>query len=293
MNIQLVDKLSLDNIEDLISRDKHLRIVINNKIYDTSHEDDLAKIIINDNKYKNMLLIRYEYLLSKIYHGMGKGDIVLYDNVNNLLYAIELKSLKDKYTNMSDKLKIEKCISQSIKYAQYTNIWALKESIAVAIIEHLDGTLQIVENRDIAKEWPKEIPKEIFKEIPKEMSKEILDYKNNICYLDDEDILYLPNSKINHMYNQLKKEIEEINNDKWFSHPGDQTLTKYKINGDTLESERIIDYSPSPCTRRSFRKRVKRVCQESTKCTKYICTMKDVHGNILMQEFHEINDIII
>ena len=68
-------------------------------------------------------------------------------------------------------------------------------------------------------------------------------------------------------------------------------MTKYKINGDTLESERIVDYQPSSGSRRAFRKRVKRVCQESTKCNKYLIILRDTNGDILMQEYHEINEI--
>ena len=92
----LVDKLSLDNLAELEDRDKNFRIVINHKIYDTSHEDDMARFVINRTKFKEMLLIRFEYYLSKTYHGLGRGDMVFYDKPNDKLYVLELKSLKDK-----------------------------------------------------------------------------------------------------------------------------------------------------------------------------------------------------
>jgi hypothetical protein len=246
MNIELIDKLDLSNKEDLIKRDRNLRIVINHKIYDTSHEDDIAKYIIQCTKFKDMLLIRYEYYLSKTYHGLGKGDMVFYSD--NKLYIIELKSLKDKYSSCTDNSKINKCIKQSIKYSEYSKIWGGMSSIPVTAIEMLNGNIELIERN---------------------FTEEHLE--------SDEEILY--------------KEIVE--DDKWFNHPGDQTLTRYKINGDTLESERIVDYHPSSGSRRSFRKRVKRICEECTKCTKYFITMKNIQNDIIYQEFHEINELII
>ncbi len=139
----LVDKLSLDNLSELENRNYNLKKVINHKIYDTSHEDDIARYIINNTEFKDMLLIRFEYYLSKTYHGLGKGDMVFYDNQNDKLYVIELKSLKDKYSNITDVAKIEKCISQSIKYSKYTMIWANKKSTPVSVIEYLNGDIQI------------------------------------------------------------------------------------------------------------------------------------------------------
>jgi hypothetical protein len=274
LNLNLVDKVSIDNLIELERRDKHLRIVIDNKIYDTSHEDDIARYVINHTKYGNMLLIRYEYYLSKAYHGLGKGDMVFYDNTNNVLYVLELKSLKDKYSSITDSAKIEKCIAQSIKYSEYTLTWASKESIPVSVIELTDGKIQITERITLPAEKPK----------PNEQS-------NDLLNLSPQKIDQNPKiSKYPWTNTIQKKEQEEINNDKWFSHPGDQTLTKYRINGDTLESERIVDYQPSSGSRRAFRKRVKRVCQESTKCTKYLIVLKDTQGAILMQELHEINE---
>lgn len=265
MDINLIDKLSLNDLSELKNRDKHFRTVIDNKIYDTSHEDDIARYIINNTKFKDMLLIRFEYYLSKTYHGLGRGDMVFYDKVKDILYVLELKSLKDKYSNITDTSKIEKCIAQSIKYSEYTITWASKESIPVSVIELADGKIQITERITLPAEK-----------------------------LGEELILIDQKNKSYPWTNTLqKRELEEINNDKWFNHPGDQTLTKYKINGDTLESERIVDYQPSSGSRRSFRKRVKRVCQECTKCTKYLLVLKDTQGAILMQEYHEINEIDI
>jgi hypothetical protein len=249
MDISLIDKLSLNDLSDLESRDKNFRIVINHKIYDTSHEDDIARYIINDGKFSSMLLIRFEYYLSKSYHGLGKGDMVFYDKINDILYTLELKSLKDKYSSITDTAKIKKCIDQSIKYSEYTINWGSKESIPVSVIELNDGKIQITER------------------ITSTLNLQTSPWTDTV----------------------QKRELEDINNDKWFNHPGDQTLTKYRINGDTLESERIVDYQPSSGSRRSFRKRVNRVCQETTKCTKYLCILKDIHGAILMQEYHEVD----
>jgi hypothetical protein len=270
LNLNLIDKLSLDNLTDLENRDRCFRIVIEHKIYDTSHEDDMARYVINHTKYGNMLLIRFEYYLSKAYHGLGKGDMVFYDKTNDILYVLELKSLRDKYSSMTDTAKIEKCVAQSIKYSEYTLTWAFKESIPVSVIELSDGKIQItkritlpaVDNDDQTEEHGRE---------ETEGSKQ-----------------KIKNPWVNTVQ---KRELEKINNDQWFTHPGDQTLTKYKIVGDTLESERIVDYQPSSGSRRAFRKRVERVCQETTTCTKYLAILKDTQGAILMQELHEINEV--
>ena len=269
MDLNLIDKLSLDNLAHLKNRDECFRTVICNKIYDTSHEDDIARYVILHTKYSNMLLIRFEYYLSKAYHGLGKGDMVFYDNLNDILYVLELKSLKDKYSSITDSAKIEKCIAQSIKYSEYTLTWASKESIPVSVIELTDGKIQITERITLPATLPATLPTTLSEEKTNQVPK--YPWTNTI----------------------EKQEQIEINNDKWFIHPGDQTLTKYRINGDTLESERIINYQPSSGSRRSFRKRVKRVCQESTTCTKYLATLKDTQDNIIMQELHEINEVEI
>ncbi len=273
MDLNLIDKLSLDNLAHLKNRDECFRTVICNKIYDTSHEDDIARYVILHTKYSNMLLIRFEYYLSKAYHGLGKGDMVFYDNLNDILYVLELKSLKDKYSSITDSAKIEKCIAQSIKYSEYTLTWASKESIPVSVIELTDGKIQITERITLPATLPATLPTTLPTTLSEEKTNQVPKYP---------------------WTNTIEKQEQiEINNDKWFIHPGDQTLTKYRINGDTLESERIINYQPSSGSRRSFRKRVKRVCQESTTCTKYLATLKDTQDNIIMQELHEINEVEI
>jgi hypothetical protein len=195
--------------------------------------------------------------------------MVFYDKQNDILYVLELESLKDKYSSITDSAKIEKCIAQSIKYSEYTIVWASKESIPVSVIELIDGRIQITERITLLVENEllpnKTIKSEILKKI---QLKNKYPWTNTI----------------------QKRELEEINKDIWFSNLGDQTLTKYKINGDTLESERIVDYQPSSISRKAFKKRVKRVCQESTNCIKYLAILKDIQGIILMQELHSIND---
>jgi hypothetical protein len=227
-----------------------------------------------------MLLIRFEYYLSKTYHGLGRGDMVFYDKLTGTLYVLELKSLKDKYSNITDSAKIEKCIAQSIKYAEYTLTWASKESIPVSVIELADGKIQITERITLPPEKPVE---------------KLVEHLEELILLEppkEQIPKQIPKAKPYPWTNTLqKREQEEINSDQWFSHPGDQTLTRYKVSGDTLESERIVDYQPSSGSRRAFRKRVKRVCQECTNCTKYLIVLKDTQGAILMQEYHEINEI--
>ncbi len=267
MDLNLIDKLPLCDISELENRNMNFRVVIDHKIYDTSHEEDMARYVINNTKFKDMLLIRFEYYLSKTYHGLGKGDMVFYDKQSDILYALELKSLKDKYSSITDTSKVEKCIAQSIKYSEYTLIWASKESIPVSVIELTDGKIQITERITLPPEKP-------IQKISEQLEELVLITKTTPW-----------NNTIE------KREQEEIDNDQWFNHPGDQTFTRYKINGDTLESERIVDYQPSSGSRRSFRKRVKRVCQESSKCTKYLLILKDTQGTVLMTELHEINEI--
>ncbi len=265
MDLNLIDKLSIDDKIELENRNRYFRIVLDHKIYDTSHEDDIARYVVNNTKFKDMILIRFEFYLSKTYHGLGRGDMVFYDKLTDILYVLELKSLKDKYSNITDASKIEKCIAQSIKYSEYTMVWASKDSVPVSVIELEDGKIQITERITLPPE------------------KQISEQLNELA---------LTKSKISPWTNTIqKRELEEINSDQWFSHPGDQTLTKYKINGDTLESERIVDYQPSSGSRRTFKKRVKRVCQESSNCTKYLLILKNIQGVILMQEYHELNEI--
>jgi len=142
-NYDKYDKIDLENVKILKERDSCFRLVINNKIFDTSHEDDLFKLIINHEDWMNLLVIRYEYYLSKIYHGLGKGDIVFYDQIKNLIYCVELKSLKDKYSNTSSSSKITKCIEQSIKYSELASEWCGIPGIPVTVIELEDGSIKI------------------------------------------------------------------------------------------------------------------------------------------------------
>lgn len=253
-DLNLFDKLSLDDTVSLENRNRYFRTLINYKFYDISHEDEVKKYVINNTKFKDVLLIRLDYHLSKIYHTRETGGMVFYDKENDILYVLELISLKDKYSNTTDISKIENCITRSIKYSEYTVAWASKESIPVSVIELTDGKIQITER------------------------------------------ITLPPGKIQTKTNPWTKtiqkhDLEEINNDKWFNLPEDQTLTKYKINGYTLESERIVDYQPSSEAIKAFKKRVKRVCQESSVCDKYLLIMKDIRGTILMTELHEINEV--
>jgi hypothetical protein len=68
----------------------------------------------------------------------------------------------------------------------------------------------------------------------------------------------------------------------------DLTKIVFNINGDTLESERIIDYEPNSGTRNAFRTRVEKVARETTVCTKYYLLMKNVAGEIIMSEMHDL-----
>lgn len=292
MDINLIDKLSLENLEELEDRDKNFRIVINHKIYDTSHEDDLARFVINGTKFKDMLLIRFEYYLSKTYHGLGRGDMVFYDKLNDKLYVIELKSLKDKYSSTTDGEKIEKCIAQSTKYSEYTLTWGLKESTPVSVIELEDGKIQIIERTTLPAQTQPPQPSSPEKISEKTSLPSSPNLQPTTQPTTQPILKNVPKVKLNPWTNTLqKREQEEINSDHWFTHPGDQTMTRYKIVGDTLESERIVDTQPSSKSRRSFRKRVKKICQECTKCTKYFLTMKDIQGNVLLAEMHDINEI--
>jgi len=253
-----IDKLSIDNITELENRNNNFRIIILRKIYDISYKDEMFRYIINNTKFKDMLLIRFQYCLSKLYYDIGIGDMVFYDKINNLLYVLELKSLKDKYTGTPVNIEIENCIAKSLKYSEYTIYWASKESIAVSVIELLDGKIQITERITLPADSPPALTP-----VPKGYP-----WVNTF----------------------QKKVLDEINEDKWFSNAGDQTLTKYKINGDTLESERIVDYHPSSNSRKTFKRRVQRVCKESTHCTKYLVILKNIEGVILMQEYYDVNE---
>lgn len=152
INLNLIDKLSLNKFEELVDRNECFRIVISHKKYDTSHEDDIARYIINTNKFSNLLLIRFEYYISKTFHGLGKGDMVFYDPNKLILYIVELKSLKDKYSNSTDTSKVEKCILQSIRYSNYAKTWSENtctnniQIIPVTAIEYQNAEIIITEH---------------------------------------------------------------------------------------------------------------------------------------------------
>ena len=289
MDINLIDKLSLENSAELENRDKSFRIVITHKKYDTSHEDDIARYLLNYENWKDMLLIRYEYYLSKTFHGLGRGDMVFWNPGDKKLYIIELKSLKDKYSNTTDTAKIEKCILQSIRYANYAMTWANVSGIPVTAIEYANGDIVITEH----------IEHKPVNDIIEEDNEE-----EEIIFLNIGGGVKLPsppqidvkkpslNPWLKNQNPWTKNKVREIEEDKWFTHPGDQTETRYKIVGDTLEAERIVDYEPSSGSRRSFRKRVQRVTEECTKCTKYFLCMKNLTGDVLMQEYHMLNDSV-
>jgi hypothetical protein len=240
MNIDLI------NLEEISKRNENFRICINHKIFDTSHEDDMAKYIINSDKWKDKLVIRYEYYISKTYHGMGRGDLALMDDNN--IYIIELKSLKDKYSSTTDSSKIKKCEEQSIKYYEYAKSWAKnidKTIIPITVIEYENG--KIIENI-------------------------IINYDD----VDDDD---------------ADDDVDVVDDDldRWFKHPGDQTPTLYKINGNKLEVVRTIDYEPSAGSRRALRKRAKRIASDCTDCVSYSIVMKNIEGTIILDETYNIN----
>lgn len=242
-----MDFIDLNDIENLKDRDRSFRIVIENKKYDTSHEDDLCRLVIKDKNWGKMLLIRYEYYVSKKYHGLGKGDMIFLNQDNNKLYAVELKSLKDQYSSTTDSYKVEKCISQSLKYAKAAKEWCGKEATPVTVIEYNNGEVRMEER------YTRILRNAIYA---------------NVGNNDDDGILFYQGSK--------------MPEDRWFKHEGDQTETTYKILGDTLEALRIVDNKQiSSGSRKSFRKRVERVVTECTNCSKYLISIKHVDGDVL------------
>lgn len=254
----MIDKINLSNKEELIDRDKCFRLVINNKKYDTSHEDDVARYVINNTRFKDMLLIRYEYYISKVYHGLGKGDLAFLDK-DNIIYTVETKSLKDRYANITDSAKIEKCKTQAFTYANYASKWTGtgKKGIAVTAIETDKGI--------------------IITELKSPINSENSDDSNN-----SEDS------------NNSVSDVEEINEcvevaqGVWHKDIGDsQTNTQYKINGDMLIVQRIIDYEPSKGARKHFRKRAERMAR-NMKCTKYYVVMKNVKDEVILREYHTL-----
>jgi hypothetical protein len=341
------DLVDLCDTENLNDRNRSFRIVIENKKYDTCHEDDLGRLLVNNDRWKNMLLIRYEYYLSKTYHGLGKGDMAFWDPIKKKLYCVELKSLKDKYSSTSDTSKVVKCIDQSIKYANAALDWASIKGIPVTVIEYPDGEVKVEERITqilrkgmqenspiginphihntppgitpisppginpipVLKTPPGINPIPVLKTPPGINPIPVLKTPPGInptispnTSLGIDPLHYpsfpvLPSAPgvVPGIYNlnprpnpwETKKPLLET--DEWFTHPGDQTDTRYKINGDTLEAIRIIDIEPSSGSRKSFRKRVHRVTEECTNCTKYLVILKNLQEEVLMQEYHEIN----
>jgi hypothetical protein len=207
-----VDKFIITDLDLLKDRDYHFRKVISYKKYDTCHEDDMIRKIVDEKPWSGYLLIRYEYYINKIVHGLGKGDLSFYDLNTKQIYCVELKSLKDEYGRVTDESKVTKCREQALKYADLCESWSSNKGIPVAIIEYKDSSI-----------------------ITEFIEKDVHD-------LDDETQIDLYN---------------------WFTMPGDQTETRYKIvsNGEinVFVAERIVDYEPGPGPRRSFRKRVQKV----------------------------------
>jgi hypothetical protein len=305
-NAYLIDKIDITDIDHLKERDYNIRICISTKRYDNSHEEDLFFEIINFDRFKNMLVIRYEYLLSKVYHGLGKGDLVFYDPATTDIYCVEVKSLKDQYSSASDQEKINKCIEQSTKYAQAALYWAGKKGIPVTVIEYADNSLIMEEKRTYNLKLPRsqdqfnEVKQDQFNEVKQNQFNEVKqnqfnEVKQNQDQLDDSDKTLNPNQISDHSQDPDNSQVQISSQDptsNWFTHPGDQTDTVYKISGNTLVAKRTIDYEPSAGSRKSFRKRVQKVAAENTRCEQYDIIMQLKSGEIVMSETRKLTDII-
>jgi len=216
------DKLYLEDITQLEDRNNNFRHIIMHKKYDISHEDNIAKYIINNTKWKDMLLIRYKYYF---------GDMVFYDN--GKIYIIELKSLKDstKDTEKDIEKNIERYVLQSIKYAKYAFNWAGKEAIPITAIEYSNGDI-IINEHTINNPWKNKI-----------------DNKNDNKELDNQII--------------------------------------FKIVGDTLEAEKIINEANSEL-RIFFKKQVEYITKECTICSKYLLIIKNFESDVLMMDYYNL-----
>ena len=241
-----VDKFDISDIDLLKDRDYHFRKAISYKKYDTCHEDDMIIKIVDEKPWSEYLLIRYEYYINKIVHGLGKGDLAFYDKDTKQIYCVELKSLKDEYGRVTDESKVKKCREQAIKYAKLCEKWSNSIGIPVSIIEYKDSSI-ITEFVKISK---------------------------------DEN------------FTSSETQIDLYN---WFTMPGDQTETKYKIlprdnMGNKITSERILDYEPGPGPRRAFRKRVQKVGHilketNDLKISNYSVKIMDKTGHVYYEDY--------
>jgi len=170
MDININDMYSLDD------RDYNLRIIVNHKKYDTTHLDNIAKYIINNTKWKSMLLIKYDYYShSDKNNDQEKGGMIFYDKNNDQLYAIETMSLKN-ISRFQESTIIEKCTQKSIKHAENAKLWTGKEVIPVIAIEYSNGYINI---NDKLNPW---------KKIETIISPKLLNYKTIIYKIVDDTL---------------------------------------------------------------------------------------------------------
>lgn len=227
------NSINLNDLTLIKDRDFCFRTFICSKKYDVSYEHELCKFLITSSRWKNMFIIRYDYCINN--GDTQKGCLILWDQQQQKLYAIEILSLKNKNVEFTEK-NVAQCISKSIKYAKATKDYASVEAIPVTAIEYNDGEIRI-EERHVS---------------------------------------------------VMRMTIDE--NDSWFNLPGDKTGTTYKIVGDTLEVERIVDTEPNLLARKAFKNRVQHVASECTHCTKFLIIVKNLNSEIVLQEYHETNN---
>ncbi len=116
----------IENLFELELRDSNFRQILKHKIYDTTREDEIAKYIINNTKFKNMLLIRYNYKSSET----TTGNMVFYDTLSDILYTVEIGN------------DVDKCITNS----KLIKSWASKEGVPVLVTENAHGKIDIIES---------------------------------------------------------------------------------------------------------------------------------------------------
>ena len=115
----LVDHITLNN---LIQRSPLTTKYATTLNPDSSFEDYArTRWCINSTK-KGWTILRTEYLLNRTEHGYGKGDILAM-NSDGVLYAIEFKSLRDRYF-VEDFAKINK-----LKKAEYILCRGCKKNV--------------------------------------------------------------------------------------------------------------------------------------------------------------------